>query len=434
MKVLSVVISCIIDVYLFHLFFQNYFSKRKFFADSVLKEKSCQIGIVILLTICNLLGNGDVNILITPALFFLYTVLEFQGKVCYRLLCFATVFCILCGCEFLFMLLVRPNASDYKNSTLVMILMLAIKLLSYILILIMNQVIGKRKKIQDFKIFIMYMIIPAASLFVMIIVFYSGAVHHMAGYVSAFLGCSFAVLFLGNVMSFYAFERYSERLYETMEQNIVIIKQKKDLEYYMQISEIDKKQKELIHNITNQIKMIYVFAKDGNTKAILELTDSIGEEMEKDSRMVYCDNPVLNSLLNEKRREAGKQGIHTDFYVEPGVLLQHVAPMDLISMLGNLLDNAIRAAAETQGEKYIKSYVYMKEVGGFCVIKITNPFENIKHTQDGDFATTKKDDGMHGIGLHSVRRIAEKYGGCLMCTTEDKTFETVLLISTDEEI
>ena len=343
------------------MFFQNYFSKRKFFADSVLKEKSCQIGIVILLTICNLLGNGDVNILITPALFFLYTVLEFQGKVCYRLLCFATMFCVLCGCEFLFMLLVHPDASDYKNSTLIMILMLVIKFLTYILVLITNQAIGKRK--------------------------------------SAFLGCSFAVLFLGNVMSFYAFERYSERLYETMEQNIVIIKQKKDLEYYMQISEIDKKQKELIHNITNQIKMIYVFAKDGNTKAIL-----------------------------------GKQGIYTDFYVEPGVLLQHVAPMDLISMLGNLLDNAIRAAAETQGEKYIKSYIYMKEVGGFCVIKITNPFENIKHTQDGDFATTKKDDGMHGIGLHSVRRIAEKYGGCLMCTAADKTFETVLLISTDEEI
>ena len=87
-------------------------------------------------------------------------------------------------------------------------------------------------------------------------------------------------------------------------------------------------------------------------------------------------------MLNEKRREAGKQGIHTDFYVEPGVLLQHVAPMDLISMLGNLLDNAIRAAAETHGEKYIKSYIYMKEVGGFCVIKITNPFENIKHIDE----------------------------------------------------
>ncbi len=102
MKVLSVVISCIIDVYLFHLFFQNYFSKRNFFADSILKEKSCQIGIVILLTICNLLGNGDVNILITPALFFLYTVLEFQGKyviVCYVLLryfafCVGVSFCL----------------------------------------------------------------------------------------------------------------------------------------------------------------------------------------------------------------------------------------------------------------------------------------------------------------------------------------------------
>ena len=45
-------------------------------------------------------------------------------------------------------------------------------------------------------------------------------------------------------------------------------------------------------------------------------------------------------------KKDGKQGIHTAFYVEPGVLLQHVAPMDLISMLGNLLDNAIRASAE----------------------------------------------------------------------------------------
>lgn len=80
MKVLSVVISCIIDVYLFHLFFQNYFSKRKFFADSVLKEKSCQIGIVILLTICNLLGNGDVNIFNYACIIFLVYGFRISGK------------------------------------------------------------------------------------------------------------------------------------------------------------------------------------------------------------------------------------------------------------------------------------------------------------------------------------------------------------------
>ena len=49
--------------------------------------------------------------------------------------------------------------------------------------------------------------------------------------------------------------------------------------------------------------MIYVFAKDGNTKAILELTDSIGEEMEKDSRMVYCDNPVSYTHLDVYKRQ-----------------------------------------------------------------------------------------------------------------------------------
>lgn len=59
--------------------------------------------------------------------------------------------------------------------------------------------------------------------------------------------------------------------------------------------------------------MIYVFAKDGNTKAILELTDSIGEEMEKDSRMVYCDNPVLNSLLMKKDGKQGSRGFIQTF-------------------------------------------------------------------------------------------------------------------------
>lgn len=421
-----------IDVYLFHLFFANYFNKREGISNSVWKEKSGQCIIVSLLALCNFLGNGDVNILITPLLFYLYTVIEFKGKMRYRLLCFFTVFCVLCGCEFLFMLLVRPGAYDYKDSTFMMILTLAIKLLSYVFIIIINQVIGKRKRIQDQKIFAMYLLIPIASLFVMFVIFYSGIPLKISEYVSVLFVLSFVFLFLGNILSFYAFERYSERLYETMEQNIVIIEQKKDLDYYMQMTELDKKQKEMIHNISNHIKMINRFAKKGDTNAILGLTDNISDEMEKDMSPIYCNNPVLNALLNEKKEEAEEQGVVTEFYVEPGVILDRVSTADLISMIGNLLDNAIRAASETEEEKYIKAVIYMKDARGFCVIKIKNTYKNVMCGSDGEFVTTKREKGIHGIGIQSVNRIAEKYGGYLTCTVHEKEFEALLLISTDE--
>ena len=432
MNVFSILLSCIIDVYLFHLFFVNYFSKREIISDSALREHSLQCITVVLMAICNFLGNGDINIIITPLLLSCYAIIAFKGRVRHQLLYLFTAFCILYGCEFLFMLLVHPTASEYKNSSFMMILIIAIKLLSYICILLVNQIIGKRRKVQYNKIFVMYLLIPIASLFVMCIVFYSGIFSNVSKYMCVLLVIGFVFLFLGNVVSFYAFERYSERLYDTMQQNIVIIKQKKDLDYYMQISEIDKKQKEMIHNITNQIRMINRFAKAGDMNAILGLTGDISDEMEKDMSPIYCDNAVLNCLLNEKGEDAAEQGIQTEFYVEPGVRLDMVSPVDMISMLGNLLDNAIRAASETEEEKYIKAVIYMKDARGFCVIKIKNTYKNVMCGSDGEFVTTKREKGIHGIGIQSVNRIAEKYGGYLTCTVHEKEFEALLLISTDE--
>lgn len=165
-------------------------------------------------------------------------------------------------------------------------LMFAIKLLSYIFILVINQVIGKRKRIQNTKIFMMYLLFSVASLSVMVINFYSGIPSGIPRYYRLLLVAGFGFLFLGNVVSFYAFERYSEHLYESMLQKVMLDRQKKDLYYYMQIAAIDKKQKETIHNITNQLKIINRLARTEDYKEIVRITEDISDEMNKDiSRM-----------------------------------------------------------------------------------------------------------------------------------------------------
>lgn len=432
MNKIGILLSCMIDVYLFHLFFVNYFKKRKILSHIKFGEQMVQCITVVLLTLCNLLGNGDINIVITPLLIFLYTTLVFDGKIRYRLVAMLTAFCILYGCEFLFMLIIHPSPSDYKNSTFMIHLMFAIKLLSYIFILVINQVIGKRKRIQNTKIFMMYLLLPVASLSVMVINFYSGIPSGIPRYYRLLLVAGFGFLFLGNVVSFYAFERYSEHLYESMLQKVMLDRQKKDLDYYMQIAAIDKKQKETIHNITNQLKIINRLARTEDYKEIVRITEDISDEMNKDISRIYCSNPVLNSLLNEKMEEADAYGIKSELRVEPGINLDMISPADLIAMIGNLWDNAIRAAAEAENEKVIKGFFYMQNEGAFCVVKLMNTFKGVVQQSDGTFVTTKTDKGIHGIGIQSVNRIAEKYDGYLECQVSGDEFVALLILSAND--
>ena len=99
MNVVSILLSCVIDVYLFHLFFSNYFTKREQISENILLEKSIECIALLFLAVCNFFGNGYLNILITPILLFLYAVVAFRGKIKHKLLCLLTVFCILYGCE-----------------------------------------------------------------------------------------------------------------------------------------------------------------------------------------------------------------------------------------------------------------------------------------------------------------------------------------------
>ncbi len=74
----------------------------------------------------------------------------------------------------------------------------------------------------------------------------------------------------------------------------------------------------------------------------------------------------------------------------------------------------------------------MQEIGGFCVIKVINRFSGELDKNGDSFVSTKAEPGLHGYGISSVNRIAEKYGGCLECSADEaeNIFEAVLILST----
>lgn len=91
-------------------------------------------------------------------------------------------------------------------------------------------------------------------------------------------------------------------------------------------------------------------------------------------------------------------------------------------MIGNILDNAIEASAELPEEKRHIRY-FMKYETNILIITVINAFSGrINKNKNGTIITCKEMPENHGIGLDSVRKVADKYHGSVVIETEENTF------------
>ena len=70
----------------------------------------------------------------------------------------------------------------------------------------------------------------------------------------------------------------------------------------------------------------------------------------------------------------------------------------------------------------------MQREGKLCVVKIVNDFSEKLKEERGQLISTKKEAGIHGIGLASVSKIAKQYSGYFERYIMDKKFHAVLVL------
>ena len=102
--------------------------------------------------------------------------------------------------------------------------------------------------------------------------------------------------------------------------------------------------------------------------------------------------------------------------------------MDLCSIFGNALDNAIESVErlEEEDRRLIRLAVYAQN--NFLMIRTDNYFETPLQRIGDRFETTKEDKSLHGYGLKSIRFVSDKYGGSVSASAEDGWFSLKVLI------
>lgn len=424
-------LSCIFEVYIYYDFFYAYFDFRECFQ---VRWRRLTVNIMAItgLFLINSLGNSYINLLGFIIIICSAFIVIFRANIGSRIIYFLIALFVGSGCEFLFGILLSVPSYIQKQSSVVSLSdipwhMFTMKLLTYILLSIIKQFFGNSKKALKIRLFINYLIIPIASFGIMLLTYYTSIDVVVDQGTKALFCLSFALMLLGNIFIFRAFNRYSDELYMSTEQKLIISRQSMELYYYSQIQMIDNKHQAFIHDICHHLKAIGELAKERKTDNILSIIHDLNIELENNALIMYCDNPVVNSVLSEKKTMAEKNSIDMDIYVEPGATLLEISDADVITMLSNLLDNALRAAMDANN-KVITVRLYLENGGSFNIIKIKNYFTGEIVKTDSGFKTTKIENGIHGVGIKSVENTARKYNGYLECFVDDLLFTAVLVL------
>lgn len=142
---------------------------------------------------------------------------------------------------------------------------------------------------------------------------------------------------------------------------------------------------------------------------------------------IQTGNAVLDVVLTEKCLYCEAHRINMTCLVD-GKLLEFVEPVDLYTLFGNALDNAIESVMQQTDKQKRVIQVAAYEEQGMLLIRVRNYCDRVPVLVDGLPVTTKEDMDYHGFGIKSIRYTAEKYGGGIAVQTGSNFFSLQILL------
>lgn len=421
---------CIIEVFLLYDYFYNFFEIK-------IKRKHIKIvcaGTIGTIFFVNMLQSNMLNLILVPIVLWFFVTVLFDSKVGIRFVYFIMAYIVMIGVEFLYIVLSNTTTALLAKTGLIPVSeylwqLLLIKFLNYIVFIVLKQMATKSKSGITNKLFLIYLCVPVSILGTMLTVFYSGIDVGSNVVLKILMTLFFVCMIAGNMILFYAFQKYTENLNENSKQQLELLYQRSEVERLTKIAEWNDNYNEIVHNTAHYLKVIGQLAFEGKNDEICKVVDKLNGKLNREEISEYCNHKMLNIILSEYSIKAESVGVVFDAYVEPGCILNHIQDVDLITMLGNLLDNAVLAASKKEKDTSVVVRIFMQKEGKLCVIKVVNDFVEKIQEVKGRLISTKKEAGMHGIGLVSISKIAEQNNGYLEHYIIDGKFNAVVVLA-----
>lgn len=233
----------------------------------------------------------------------------------------------------------------------------------------------------------------------------------------------FLLLIIITVLFIYIYRKIINILKENTLNKIEAEKNALQKDYYSNVENNLKIISLLRHDFRNHLIILEGYARQGETNKLLEYTHSIHNTLAP-TTLIQTSSPLLSSLLNAKNEDCKARGVTLQFQ-------QHFSSLEiddfhLVTILSNLLDNAITAAAKCQKGTISLS---MTQLDSYLEIDCINPHVEAIHKKGDLFLTTKKEQKeIHGLGITSMRKAVEQLNGKITIDYTTDVFHVNILV------
>lgn len=350
-----------------------------------------------------------------PVVMFIGNLLSFLGLSCNykaslkeRLTATSLIYIILMAIETIVALLtgffnisiLKPNL-EYTS----IIGIILIRIVSFIVVLLLESFRNIKKGYQiPNSYWASIFIIPSASFYIILtlLVMYANNTYEVS--------IAISLILVINILVFYLFDELMKSTEIKIEK--AILNQEK--KYYAKQFELMKSSinitRSLRHDLSNHMGAIESLLNKGYDEKALEYIQQLRSLSYSDKEFAHSDNIVIDSILNYKLQEAESRGADISLNLKIPSDLKFIS-VDMVVILGNLLDNALEAINKLETNKKILVSISYKK--GILFIHVENTFNGKVNMVNGNIISSKNEKINHGLGIQNISITLEKYNGSM---------------------
>lgn len=215
-----------------------------------------------------------------------------------------------------------------------------------------------------------------------------------------------------NIAVFDLFRRFSIYYKKEQERTLLTQQMKYQERHYKELLHANSQIKAVRHDMKNHLRTISLLYSNGNHTELLEYINSTTDLIQQTEILITSGNPYIDALLGFKLSEMKEKGIRCT----PKLSIPQSLPLpfsDTVTILGNILDNAIKSCVE-YGEmpEIIFSIIYQQNTLLFhmenpCNLQILKPYDT---------------------GMQNVVNVVKKYSGTVQTQLQNNIYTTDIVL------
>ncbi len=191
--------------------------------------------------------------------------------------------------------------------------------------------------------------------------------------------------------------------------------------YYRDRIRDEERVRSVYHDMKNHLLLLQT--QTGNGQEVQASIQELKDQIQEYENYQHTGNEFLDIIIRDKAKAAQEKKIDFSAVIsfEAGSFIE---PLDISTIFGNALDNAIEASEKLSEDRRLIT-VRANRVRDMLVIIIENNTLSVLLEPKG---TTKKDTFAHGFGLPNLKNAVEKYDGQYITKLENDMFTLKIII------